>query len=175
MNDIITLNGVKYKRVDTVVEDKAKTGYERVDKGEEYFYNGADCKYTSFNTEDHDDTDHDFFGMADYYSDKTIAKNNARADGLMRRLRQWQALNDKPVDWTDIDSANKCFILYNYEAKVLAWSNTWVNRFHSTVYFSSQEKAEEAIEEFRDELLWYFTEYQSRLDEPKRGGQEVNT
>ena len=27
------------------------------------------------------------------------------------------------------------------------------------------EKADEAIEQFKDELLWYFTEYVQRLDE----------
>ena len=35
----------------------------------------------------------------------------------------------------------------------------------NVIYFSSMEKADEAIEQFKDELLWYFTEYVQRLDE----------
>lgn len=38
-------------------------------------------------------------------------------------------------------------------------------RLPNTIYFATKEKAEEAIEVFRDELLWYFTEYVQRLDE----------
>ena len=38
-------------------------------------------------------------------------------------------------------------------------------RLHNVIYFTTKEKAEEAIEVFRDELLWYFTKYQQRLDE----------
>ena len=38
-------------------------------------------------------------------------------------------------------------------------------RFPNTIHFATKEKAEEAIEVFRDELIWYFVEYQQRLDE----------
>ena len=39
----------------------------------------------------------------------------------------------------------------------------------NVIYFSSMEKADEAIEQFKDELLWYFTEYVQRLDEAQNG------
>lgn len=39
----------------------------------------------------------------------------------------------------------------------------------NNIYFKSREKAEEAIEVFKDELLWYFTEYVQRLDEVQNG------
>lgn len=36
-------------------------------------------------------------------------------------------------------------------------------------YYTTKEKAEEAIEVFKDELIWYFTEYVQRLDEVQNG------
>lgn len=86
-----------------LVEDKPKTGYERVEKGSTYFYN-----YSSDDTDNDIDkkdmVDQEYYNNANYYSDKMIAENNARADRLLRQLRQWQALNDKSIsveDWKD--------------------------------------------------------------------------
>ena len=43
----------------------------------------------------------------------------------------------------------------------------WTGRYRklNVVYFTSEEKAKEAIKVFEDELLWYYTEYVQRLDE----------
>lgn len=32
------------------------------------------------------------------------------------------------------------------------------------VYFDTKECTEQVIEEFKDELIWYFTEFKSRMD-----------
>ena len=102
-----------------------------------------------------------------YYSDKTIAENNARADRLQRCLRQWQAQNDKAIsveDWNN-ESKKKWFIIYSYSSEEMYAEYYYIMRLPNTIYFTTKEKAEEAIEVFRDELLWYFTEYVQRLDE----------
>ncbi len=164
MNDTIIIDGVKYRRVEE--ETKPKTGYERVDEGVEYYYNsnGIEC----FCYADMDNgLDDELYSAANYYNDKSIAKNNARADTLMRRLRQWQALNDAPVDWGNDN--HKYYIYFSCEERQFGInSNRKCHRLGS-IYFSSEEKAFEAVNAFHDELLWYFTEYQQRLDEPKRG------
>ena len=94
-------------------------------------------------------------------------ENNARADRLLRQLRQWQALNDKPIsveDWNN-ESKKKWFIIYSYSSEEMYAEYYYIMRLPNTIYFTTKEKAEEAIEVFRDELLWYFTEYVQRLDE----------
>lgn len=148
-----------------LAEDKPKTGYERVDEDESYFV---------------DDTINDgheviggggtlvndlYYNNGNYYNDKTIAENNARADRLLRHLRQWQAQNDEPIsveDWNN-ESKKKWFIIYSSEEMYAEYY--YIMRLPNTIYFTTKEKAEEAIEVFRDELLWYFTEYVQRLDE----------
>ena len=97
-----------------LVEDKPKTGYERVEKGSTYFYN-----YSSDDTDNDIDkkdmVDQEYYNNANYYSDKMIAENNARADRLLRQLRRWQAQNDEVIsveDWNN-ESKKKWFIIQN--------------------------------------------------------------
>ena len=151
-----------------LVEDKPKTGYESLGTGETYYLVDVDeittMKYDSR-------LDRDCYDVGNYYSDKVIAENNARADRLLRQLRQWQALNDKPIsqsDWED-NGKNKWCILYSYGAEKLYVDYFHYIRLHNVIYFTTKEKAEEAIEVFKDELLWYFTEYVQRSDEVQNG------
>ena len=154
-----------------LLEDKPKTGYERVKKGEMYYV--IDTEYNSMLkiTEFNDKEDEQCYNTGNYYNDKIIAENNARADRLLRQLRQWQALNDKSIsekDWND-ESKKKWFVAYSYGAEKLYADYYYIMRLPNTIHFATKEKAEEAIEVFKDELLWYFTEYVQRLDEVQNG------
>ena len=69
-----------------LIEDKPRAGYERVEKGEMYYlvdiYNNIMRV-----TEDNDQGDEQCYNTGNYYNDKVIAENNARADRLQRCLR----------------------------------------------------------------------------------------
>ena len=150
-----------------LIEDKPKTGYERREECNNkkyYFVNTIDLVIEDENTVLFDQNRYD---VGNYYSDKTIAENNARADRLLRCLRQWQAQNDEPIsveDWED-NGKNKWCIIYGYGLEKLYVDYFHCIRLHNVIYFTTREKAEEAIEVFKDELIWYFTEYVQRLDE----------
>ena len=92
--------------------DKPKTGYERVEKGSTYFFNDglSDMNRTK---EEKDMEDQDYYNGGNYYNNKTIAKNNARADRLLCCLRQWQALNDRAINWKN-KNIRKYTIRYDY-------------------------------------------------------------
>ncbi len=147
------------------------TGYEgreECNNKKHYFVNTIDLVIEDENTVLFDQNRYD---VGNYYSDKTIAENNARADRLLRCLRQWQALNDKSIsekDWND-ESKKKWFVAYSYGAEKLYADYYYIMRLPNTIHFATKEKAEEAIEVFKDELLWYFTEYVQRLDEVQNG------
>lgn len=153
-----------------LLEERSRTGYERVDEDESYFV---------------DDTINDghevlgggalvnnlYYNNGNYYNDETIVENNGRADRLLRCLRQWQAQNDKVIsvsDWKN-DKINKYCIAYNYSLNELSIGIEQKLRRPNAIYFSTFQKAEEAIEVFKDELIWYFTEYVQRLDEAQNG------
>lgn len=152
-----------------LVEERSRTGYERVEVEETYYLVEVDDEIT--NMKHNGQLDRDCYDVGNYYSNKTIAENNARADRLLRQLRQWQAQNDKAIsisDWKN-DKINKYCIAYNYSLNELNTGMERRLRRPNAIYFSTSQKTEEAIEVFRDELLWYFTEYVQRLDEAQNG------
>ena len=148
---------------------KKNTGYEQVEyRDEDYSVNvlgGVDdtCDVGLI-------TDKAAYFDGNYYSDEKIAENNAKADRLLRKLRQWQALNDEPVNKRDL--MQLIFTIgYDYkkddagnDAGLYAYSYHRPVSF-GEIHFSTRDKVKEAINVFKDELTWYFTEYQQRLDE----------
>ena len=146
--------------------EEQPTGYERVKKGEMYYlvdiYNNI-MRVTEYN----DQGDKQCYDTGNYFNDKVIAENNARADRLLRCLRQWQAQNDKAISISDWKNNNILKYYIDYDCFNELFFVTYAIRYRcpNTIYFTSREKAKEAIEVFKDELLWYFTEYVQRLDE----------
>lgn len=169
MSDIkLIIDGKEYicrpveKETDAAESERPRTGYERVNKEQEY--------YTTYNDfydgiyEENAQEDDENYSVGNYYNDEQLAVDIARAETLMRRMRQWQALNDDAVDWDN----KACYCIhfdYGYDKLGIGYHNAY--RDLGQIYFSAKAKAQEALDIFRDELMWYFTEYRQRLDEPK--------
>ena len=151
-----------------LVTDKPKTGYERGEECNDGYYYLVDVdSEVKRIKKTYSTLDRDCYDTGNYYSNQTIAKSNARADRLLRCLRQWQAANDRAIsvsDWKN-DNIFKYHIKYDCFNDFLLVVCTTRFRSPNTTYFTSGEKAEEAIEVFKDELKWYYTKYQQRLDE----------
>ena len=78
-----------------------KTGYERVDKDQTYYIQDLNEGIVWTSEYCNDDSNADY-NTANYYSDKSVAKNNARADSLMRQLRRFAVEHRKyEIDWTN--------------------------------------------------------------------------
>lgn len=150
-----------------VIKERSRTGYERVKKDETYYV--IDTEYNSMSkiTEFNDQEDEQCYNAGNYFNDKIIAENNARADKLLRCLRQWQAQNDKPISMSDWKNEGiiKYFIAYNYRSSLFEIGRCSRRREPNIIYFTTKDKVSKAVKNFRDELEWYFTEYQQRLDE----------
>ena len=139
-----------------------KTGYERVETDIDYYYVDA-TGFIENASEDSDGFDDDVYNTANYYSDKTVAQNNARADELMRQLRRFAVEHrEQEIDWNS-EVQNKFSILYDYSDNEVTVERDIYGRYHGIVYFDSIEIARLAIETFHDELIWYFTEYKDSL------------
>lgn len=144
-----------------IVLSKNKTGYERVDAGEDYYYSAedgtADC-----DTDHRNSYDDDTYAFANYYSDKTVASNNARADKLMRQLRRFAVEHrEQKLSWTPCNF--KYLIMYKPTSGELTCVAQDVCKVFGVIYFDTQETANLAIDTFHDELIWYFTEYKDSL------------
>ena len=136
------------------------TGYERVEGM--YFYSTTNSQL-DWATDKSCDFDDEKYESANYYSNKTVAQNNVRADKLMRQLRRFAAEHrEKTINW-DNKKQNKYSIFYDCNNHEVMVGTDIFLRYHGTIYFDSGEAAQLAIDTFHDELIWYFTEYKDSL------------
>ena len=137
-----------------------KTGYERVHIDGHFFseYGGQAVRIKSCN-----DSHKSLYTSANYYSDETVAANNARADELMRQLRRFAVEHRKSeLNWSDI-AQDKYYICYDRLDNKIDIGYVIFGRDFGSIYFDTEEAAEAALSTFKDELTWYFTEYKDSL------------
>ena len=140
----------------------SKTGYERAPENSGFYYEynrgGVKCSI-----DEYCNIDNEYYESANYYSSDIVAENNARADKLMRQLRRFAVEHrEHGVNLNNADT-EKYYILYDYDNGELGVSFLFRTKNFGAIYFDSGETARAAIDEFRDELIWYFTEYKDSL------------
>lgn len=152
--------------LDAEEKEKKKTGYERVEKGKFYYaisslkeaIDFSDGNFLESNTEKR-------FKTANYFNDEKLAKNIARAEQLKYKLRRYAALNGgipSPKDWQNLER-EKNYILYDYVDDKLGVYDRQVLKEIGQIYFKNKEACKKAIEIFKEELTWYFTEFEEML------------
>ena len=156
----VEISEEEYKKLQP--SEEKKTGYERVPESDVYFYTyPSGCVETTCET--CYDIDDECYESANYYSDKTVAENNTRADNLMRQLRRFAVEHREcGVNFNDTNT-EKYFVYYDYGTDALGVSLVSRTRAFGVIYFDSEETANAAIDKFHDELIWYFTEYKDSL------------
>lgn len=102
------------------------------------------------------------YDNANLFANTQLAENISRMQTLQRKMFRWQAENDEPIK-PDAAKA-KYYIMYNFEDKEFNVGCTYTKLFTSLPYFSSRQKALKCIHTFKDELIWFFTEFQWRMD-----------
>lgn len=156
----VEISEEEYKKLQP--SEEKKTGYERVPESDIYFCaNTKGCVETA--CEDYYDVDNEYYESANYYSDKTVAENNARADKLMRQLRRFSVEHRESGVNFNSTKTEKYYIYYDYGNDELKTVFTFYAKTFGTILFDSEETAQAAIDEFHDELIWYFTEYKDSL------------
>lgn len=153
----IEISEEEYKKL-----QPSETGYERVSKSDDYFHESGKGDVES-EIEDCYNIDNEYYESANYYSDKTVAENNARADKLMRQLRRFSVEHRKYKTNFNSINARRFYIIYQCEINEIKPYHTSYAIYFGAIYFDSEETAQAAIDEFHDELIWYFTEYKDSL------------
>ena len=156
----IEISEEEYKKLQP--SEEKKTGYERMPESDIYYY--ANTKGDVDTTvENCYDVDNECYESANYYSSETVAENNARADKLMRQLRRFSVEHREcGVNFNDTNT-EKHYICYDCTHNELETVFTLYAKTFGTILFDSEETAQAAIDEFHDELMWYFTEYKDSL------------
>lgn len=158
----LIINGKEYEvqltdeQVTEIEKPKKVTGFERVKRGEVYFFADSDGDFSEESDEDAQ-IDYRKYKNANYYSDVTLAEWCFRSDNLNRKMRRWAAEhNEEPINWTDnIDPAPKKYtIYYRTDLKELHLSGAYCTMAPCKIYFATEEIAKAAIKEFGDEIKW---------------------
>ena len=104
---------------------------------------------------------------ANYYTSKRLAEANSRADNLYRCLRRFAAEHrEHPITWNPKGSYA---IRYDHYENEILVDYTESFQDYGNIYFNTREIAEKAIEIYRCELIWYFTEYKDSLRDMEKG------
>ena len=156
----IEISEEEYKKLQP--SEEKKTGYERVAEYDNFYYESSDATVED-GLEAHTKLDDEYYDIANYYSSRDVAENNARADRLVRQFRRFSVEHrEHGVNLNDTNT-KKYYICYDYENNELEATFTFVGRVFGIIYFDSEEAVNAAIDEFHDELIWYFTEYKDSL------------
>lgn len=136
-----------------------KTGWERGELKQTYYTTDGESQPETYHPEDTER-----YENADYFASPTLAADIARAQEIWRKLMRWQAENDNPVYWGNDGIESEHFSIYcDHFTGQLTVASPCYSQVPFNVYFSTEEKAEQAIEIFREDLTWLFTEFKYRL------------
>ena len=141
--------------------EKPKTGWEREFGGS--YYSICDTGVLENLDDEGGRDDEVLYTCGNYFADEQLAKDQARAISLWLRIKRWAAEHCEPVDWNKPQSL-KYYIFYNYSETELRIGSYSTIEYAFGVYFDTQKHAKQCIEEFKDELTWYFTECRDRMD-----------
>lgn len=126
---------------------KQKTGFERVDYGNDYMYISEFGRIIS-TQEDFCAKDNAIYESGNYYTDESLAEWCARQETLLRKMRRWAAEhnnpNDKPTFRLYLDNQGDLHCsAFIFETRDIA----------NCVYFTGDVTGE-AISEFGEEYKW---------------------
>ena len=96
--------------------------------------------------------------IGNYFKTEKQAERALFEQNLRLKLRKFAEDNNDKIDWNDDDDSWKYCITYEYNYNKITTCTRYRIADFSQIYFSSKETAERAIEEFREDLIRYFTE-----------------
>lgn len=143
------------------VEEKKKIGYEKVEEDEQYWYIDSVGNVSPDVPGWTLAWDNKRYENANYFSDEEVANNMARAQRLWNRIHRRAVELCEPV----YQRKDNWYFTICFDPKSSKlYADDWITRRLGLIYFDTVEHCEQVINEFRDELMWYFTEFKDRAD-----------
>lgn len=133
---------------------ETKNPYERVSIDEAYYFVDEEGRVRYFK-DLNDHVDNKQFNSLNYFNNRNYAEYVAFKETLMRKLDRfaWEN-NEKVIDW--YDCSTKYYIKFEIDIKKFRISRC-ISFRSNDIYFTSEEIAEKALEEFKDDLIKLYT------------------
>lgn len=149
------------EKLEELVKEQKKTGWEKLERSREYWYVTTSAGIDR-SVEVGDVIDGWRYDCGNYFASKELAENIARYQSLDRRIRRRIAEICEPSDWFDCHSV-KYDIVFDFDT--MDFTTYCARNWHSAQWScDTEEHAKQIIEEFKDELIWYFIEFKDRMD-----------
>jgi hypothetical protein len=148
------------EKLEELVKERKQTGWEKPKIHGKYYTiqdDGAVCWSNWYD----DPYDNEIYTRGSLFTSEELAKNIARYQSLDLRIRRRIAEICEPVDWND--NCYKWAIIFDHK-ECQPYSDFYRIINFGGYYCDTKEHAKQIIEEFKDELTWYFTEFKDRMD-----------
>lgn len=150
------------EKLEELVKEQKKTGWERLNDSDTFYLIDEEYRVKSYGFLNGGRSSERCYHVGNCFNSLQLAENIARYQSLDLRIRRRIAEICDPVNWSDGNSCKSC-IYYDHSYKHLYISSWYGNQF-SGWYCDTNAHAEQIINEFREELMWYFTEFKDRMD-----------
>lgn len=145
------------EKLEELVKEQKKTGWEKPTNDETYW---VVCDNSVEDYAWHDD-DEDCYISGNCFTSEELAENIARYQSLDLRIRRRIAEICEPL--SKRNAVKHYVIAYNRATHELS-SESWATSLFMGWICETKGHAEQIINEFREELMWYFTEFKDRMD-----------
>lgn len=136
--------------------EKQLTGWERVDRGENYM--AIDYSSMSTFTNYDDKYDDKLYEFANFFSTEEKAEEIRFKQVLFRKLQRFSDENGgNEIDWNNFDQPKYYIKYFCYDSQKIRVECICTVKDFGQVYFVSEEVTQKAIELFLDDLIKYFT------------------
>lgn len=143
-----------------IAKKNRKTGYERANLGSSYYAINDFGEIFEFD-EENESHDQSGYNVANYYTDKTVAENMARVQRLWNQIHRRAVELCKPCC---MGKEGRLYTIYFIPRDRFIYAASELGRTHGVIHFDTEAHCEQVIDEFYDELMWYFTEFRGRAD-----------
>ena len=137
-----------------IIEEE-NTDWERVEYNNRYYRvtsYGKVCEEIEKNTS----LDNKHHKIANYSIVKSKMEFKALRDNLLSRMQRWADIhNEDKIDWNNSEQ-RKYLIYYDYDDNKFCFTYVYYVRDLGQVHFTSEEIANQCLEEFKEELLEFY-------------------
>lgn len=141
--------------------DESLTGWEEPQIGQMGYFEDE------FNNVAEFEVDEETIGFAqklyendNYFSTYETAENTIRADNVCRRLRHY-AISHRAKDVNMADGGYTITYNYDHDCLEIGATGNWLAI--GDVVFDTEEIAQQAMNKYAGELIWYFTKGKTRM------------
>lgn len=128
----------------------SRNGYEQAQQG---FYVSA--RDEVFEVHNCGDSGYALWEVGNYYNDRQLAEDCARADRLMRQLRRFSVEHRTK----EVNQRSAKFMIRYDTLTGAIMPVDFAHGYAGTVVFDTKECCEAAIKEYYNTLLWYFEKF----------------